>query len=1172
MCRHHAHGREDHLGPGRPLEPQAHLANQLHALPKSKLTAERLRPLLATCQPRVLAAAFSILDGRGAGQRACDAFRILRSLPPADPFTAFCNTQTYATIIMLTPGSARGVSTVSHLLMEMRARGIARSVEMYTAALSVCVRADRCATALQIFADMRAEGLQPDLQTYHILMDAYGQLRQWHSAITVLDTIVKQGVNVEWSYNMALVACGRAGRAVEAVQVFDRLLGAGMSPSLTTYTALMSLFCRAGALREAALVLDGMKAAGLQPNTITYSSLINGCEKAGSLHDALRYFDEMLAADCKPSVVTFNTLLRACARGRAWRLSVQLWHQMRHCGLHPDIVSVRAWITAMHASGCWPGVLLVLQQRLPRAVDKDPILQSKMCEALWSAGSTESRSAALALPGARVNMSRVDHTLAAAADGSGGGPAASAMPQPPPDTPLHVVSSWSVSTQQPGPAVASVALWLHSLATPYDWSVHNLSVASVFGADAAAAASLHAAVHACPPVSNLWSVQANAPACGDPYLQYLSQYPSGHLPRDQSQPLSTTAAAAALSASFMCHADSASEHAQHREAPRSAYHDAAPGPMPGPMPFLPYHPAEPEMHTGGHVLPWQCMPAAMPQFAAPKHHKMRVGYMPPQPRALAAPPDTAQILQLGLDLSQQEHMIAAVSATMEAAIEQYQWPLRLQQQGSTLRVSCNRAELFEWFDRGAFVLGITLPQPLDSQRTPDAVTAYLEHWMDAESTLRAVLAQDGSWAAPAPAPAAGWQAAAATVAGAAASVGLPPHAVVRALQLLTQLLAPQSAAAAAAQPSSPYDASAPASIVSLHATAADDMPQLVAGMSYLRVEHGEGPKEGMPPGDRLAPCSREQVHPSANDSANTNASTSTEVVHIGDGMNKPRQSVATGGDGSTGGGRSGGQHGSISSCASSSGRLCMTGCSGGGSSAGGGSREEGKDTDPARSHVITSVCIAHATAAAEKLVYDLRLPPEVNLPGEAASGALTLGPSMWQFFDLFLALTETQPSPTCAAITRFRDVHLLTLAYAPPLHQLPPSLTAAAAFTCARRCMNIAPEWPQVLIGATGHGLVRPPRARSRGSGGGAEEKTALGMACALVAETLHLPPFVPSMYQHVLAEGLDGMLRMEQRQNASESAVPIDELRRVLLRACLVATPGVHHSGAGESAPSHRV
>jgi pentatricopeptide repeat protein len=103
-----------------------------------------------------------------------------------------------------------------------------------------------------------------------------------------------QGINMVWTYNMAIIACGRGSRAAEAVKVLDNMIDAGLTPCLTTYTALMSLFCRVGALSEACTVFEGMKAAGVLPNTITYSSLINGCEKAGNLEAALLYFEEML--------------------------------------------------------------------------------------------------------------------------------------------------------------------------------------------------------------------------------------------------------------------------------------------------------------------------------------------------------------------------------------------------------------------------------------------------------------------------------------------------------------------------------------------------------------------------------------------------------------------------------------------------------------------------------------------------------------------------------------------------------------------------------------------------------------------------------------------------------------------------------------------------------------
>jgi pentatricopeptide repeat protein len=103
-----------------------------------------------------------------------------------------------------------------------------------------------------------------------------------------------QGAGTLWTYNMAIIACGRGACAAEAVAVMDRMLDAGLLPCLTTYTALMSLFCRAGDLASARRIFHAMHASGVEPNTITYSSLINGCDKANDLAAACHYFDEML--------------------------------------------------------------------------------------------------------------------------------------------------------------------------------------------------------------------------------------------------------------------------------------------------------------------------------------------------------------------------------------------------------------------------------------------------------------------------------------------------------------------------------------------------------------------------------------------------------------------------------------------------------------------------------------------------------------------------------------------------------------------------------------------------------------------------------------------------------------------------------------------------------------
>jgi pentatricopeptide repeat protein len=91
-----------------------------------------------------------------------------------------------------TPGSPRGVAVALQLLDEMKQRGIQRSSHIYTCIMNICVRADRLQTALTMYESLLSEGLEPSLVTYHTLMDAYGQMRLWEKALTVLNVISRQ--------------------------------------------------------------------------------------------------------------------------------------------------------------------------------------------------------------------------------------------------------------------------------------------------------------------------------------------------------------------------------------------------------------------------------------------------------------------------------------------------------------------------------------------------------------------------------------------------------------------------------------------------------------------------------------------------------------------------------------------------------------------------------------------------------------------------------------------------------------------------------------------------------------------------------------------------------------------------------------------------------------------
>ena len=99
------------------------------------------------------------------------------------------------------------------------------------------------------------------------------------------------------------------------VQVYQKLLDAGLQPISTTYTALISAFGKAGQLDKAMETFHTMIQQGCERSVITYSALISACEKSGKWELALELFDKMQQEGCSPNTVTYNSLISACQQG-----------------------------------------------------------------------------------------------------------------------------------------------------------------------------------------------------------------------------------------------------------------------------------------------------------------------------------------------------------------------------------------------------------------------------------------------------------------------------------------------------------------------------------------------------------------------------------------------------------------------------------------------------------------------------------------------------------------------------------------------------------------------------------------------------------------------------------------------------------------------------------------
>jgi pentatricopeptide repeat protein len=178
-------------------------------------------------------------------------------------------------------------------------------------------------------------GIFPNTITYHTAILACGKAGRADKALELFHHLLATGpacgvFPTIWTYCMAITACGKAGQADKALEVFDHLRATGPAlgviADILAYNAAMSACTTAGRASEALNLFDQLRvsgpALGIFPDTITYGTAISACEKAGQAHKALEVFEHLRATGPArgvfPNNITYNTAISTYEKaGRA---------------------------------------------------------------------------------------------------------------------------------------------------------------------------------------------------------------------------------------------------------------------------------------------------------------------------------------------------------------------------------------------------------------------------------------------------------------------------------------------------------------------------------------------------------------------------------------------------------------------------------------------------------------------------------------------------------------------------------------------------------------------------------------------------------------------------------------------------------------------------------------
>merc|ERR1719199_1065648 len=124
---------------------------------------------------------------------------------------------------------------------------------LYNSLLDGCAKEHRVKEALDLFAQMRAQGVQPSNFTLCTLVKLLGRARRLPQAFAILEELCGKGglrPNVQ-VYTCLMTACVGNGQLDKALQLHDEVIASGCQPDQKLYNMLVRACLRAGSVTKA---------------------------------------------------------------------------------------------------------------------------------------------------------------------------------------------------------------------------------------------------------------------------------------------------------------------------------------------------------------------------------------------------------------------------------------------------------------------------------------------------------------------------------------------------------------------------------------------------------------------------------------------------------------------------------------------------------------------------------------------------------------------------------------------------------------------------------------------------------------------------------------------------------------------------------------------------------
>ncbi|KAJ7528360.1 hypothetical protein O6H91_15G000200 [Diphasiastrum complanatum] len=217
-----------------------------------------------------------------------------------------------------------------------------RDVVSWNAMIAGYVQSGLGKEALALYEQMKQEGVQPDIVTLVLLLNACASLAALEQGKQLHSVIMKRGFQSDVVVGSTLVDMyAKCGCTEGARELFDNM----SERDVVSWNAMIAGYAQNGLGKEALALFEQMQREGTKPNEVTYISVLCACAHSGLVDQGRYFFDSM----CKNQGVTPTKEHYACMvdlLGRAGCLAdAELF--INKMPIQPDIV---VWMTLLGAA------------------------------------------------------------------------------------------------------------------------------------------------------------------------------------------------------------------------------------------------------------------------------------------------------------------------------------------------------------------------------------------------------------------------------------------------------------------------------------------------------------------------------------------------------------------------------------------------------------------------------------------------------------------------------------------------------------------------------------------------------------------------------------------------------------------------------------------------------